>query len=357
MLSVDLLPDAVALHDAEGTYRYVSQAYVDLSGWERDQLVGRDPYLLFHPDDVPDIQATHAATLDGTVPASMQYRLRCADGSYRWVETTNRMTPDGDIVAVTRQIADRRSLLHALDNERMVVERLREIERERQAFLTAIAHRARHPMTALSGFAQLLQSGRVADDDARQAIYDRLVANAERLSELIEVTTTADELSRRANMLRRRPVDLAPLARETAADFWDLDHPDDTTVTFDLPDQALVFADRERLTVAIRALYHNAVKHTPGGTCVWIRVQHHHHGRLLVVEDDGPGVPDMLKSAIFDRLAHGETGDTHPDPGLGLGLYLVDQIARAHGGRAWVSDRDGGGASFRMLLPTRQNER
>lgn len=356
MISVDRLPDAVAVHDAEGTYRYVSQAYVDLSGWERDQLVGRDPYLLFHPDDVADVQAAHARTLDGSAPASMQYRLRCADGSYRWVETTNRMTPHGEIVAITRPIADRRSLLHALDNERMVAERLREIERERQAFLTAISHRVRHPMTAVAGFAQLLQSGRVDEDD-RQAIYDRLLANTARLWELIEAATSADELSRRAHALHRHPVDLARVAREIAGDFWDLDRVDDTTVTFDLPDRALVFADRERLSVAIRALYHNAVKHTPVGTDVWIRVQQHPDGQMLVVDDAGPGVPDMLKSAIFDRLARGETGHSHPDPGLGLGLYIVDQIARAHGGRAWVEDRDGGGASFRLLLPTRQNDR
>lgn len=106
------------------------------------------------------------------------------------------------------------------------------------------------------------------DEAARQAIYDRLVADSQRLSELIEVTTTADELS-----------------------------------------------------------------------------------RLLVVEDDGPGGARHVKSAIFDRLTHGETGHTHPKPGLGLGLYLVDQIARAHDGRAWVEDRDEGGASFRVLLP------
>lgn len=356
-LLVERIPDAVSLHDAEGTYRYVSQAFADMFGWDPEQVVGRDPYLLFHPDDVSDVQAAHAATLEDGSRPSVQYRLRCADGSYRWVETTSRLTPDEAIVMVTRLISDRRSLLHALDNERMVAERLREVERERQAFLTAISHRARHPMTALAGFAQLLQSGRVVEEAARQAIYDRLVANTQRLSELIEAATTADELSRRANALRRRPVDLDDLVRELASEFWDLDHPNDTTVSLETAGRGLVFADRERLAVAVRALYHNAVKHTPVGTRVWVRVEQHPHGRLLVVEDDGPGVPDMLKSAIFDRLTHGETGHSHPDPGLGLGLFLVDQIARAHDGRAWVEDREGGGASFRVLLPVAQHRR
>lgn len=352
-MMVGHLPDAVSLHDAEGTYLYASDVFTDAFGWETDQLVGRDCYLLFHPDDIPDIQTAHSRTLDHVRGLSVQYRLRCADGSYKWVETTSRMTPEGNIVAVTRHIADRRSLLHALDNERMVSERLSEIERERQAFLTAIAHHARHPVTAVSGFAQLLQAGRVVDEDAARSIYDRLVVNAERLRELIELATTAEELSRRANALMCGPVDLSTLVRDVAVDFWDLDHPGETTVSFDLPEQAVVFADRDRLTLAVRALYHNAVKHTPIGTNVWIRVEPHPDGRLLVVEDDGSGVPDVMKSAIFDRLTHGDYEHAHPDPGLGLGLYLVDQIANAHGGQAWVQDRDGGGASFRVVLPVR----
>lgn len=347
------LPDAVSLHDAEGTYLYASDVFSDAFGWETDQLVGRDCYLLFHPDDIPDIQTVHARTLDHVRGLSVQYRLRCADGSYKWVETTSRMTPEGNIVAITRQIADRRSLLQALDNERMVAERLSEIERERQAFLTAIAHHARHPITAVAGFAQLLQAGRVVDEDAARSIYDRLVINAERLRELIELATTAEELSRRANALMCGPVDLSALVREVAVDFWDVDHLDETTVSFDLPETAVVFADRDRLKLAVRALCHNAVKHTPVGTNVWIRVEPHPDGRLLVVEDDGPGVPDMMKAAIFDQLAHGDHEHPHPNPGLGLGLYLVDQIAKAHGGQAWVQDRDGGGASFRVVLPVR----
>lgn len=347
------LPDAVSLHDSEGTYLYASDVFTDVFGWETDQLVGRDCYLLFHPDDIPDIQTVHARTLDHVRGLSVQYRLRCADGSYKWVETTSRMTPEGNIVAVTRHIADRQSLLHALDNERMVADRLSEIERERQAFLTAIAHHARHPVTAVSGFAKLLQAGRVPNGEDQRSIYDRLVVNAERLRELIELATTAEELSRRANALLCGPVDLSGLVREVAAEFWALDRPNQTTISLDLPDQAVVFADRDRLTLAVRALCHNAVKHTPVGTNVWIQIEPHPDGRLLVIEDDGPGVPDTLKLAVFDRLARGDPEHDHPDPGLGLGLYLVDQIAKSHGGRAWVEDREGGGASFRVVLPVR----
>ena len=70
---------------------------------------------------------------------------------------------------------------------------------------------------------------------------------------------------------------------------------------------------------------------------------------LLEVEDRGPGVPDAEKESVFGLFTRGSTG-AH-SPGVGVGLSLVAQFAALHGGRAWVEDNPGGGASFRVLLP------
>ena len=70
---------------------------------------------------------------------------------------------------------------------------------------------------------------------------------------------------------------------------------------------------------------------------------------MITVEDDGPGVPDDMKAVIFEAFQRGpEAAET---PGTGIGLSLVARFAELHGGRAWVEDRTGGGASFRIFLP------
>jgi signal transduction histidine kinase len=71
-------------------------------------------------------------------------------------------------------------------------------------------------------------------------------------------------------------------------------------------------------------------------------------GALLIVEDEGPGVPDDLKQVIFEPFRR---GNPTQGSGTGVGLSLVTRFAKLHGGRAWVEDRPEGGASFRVFLP------
>ena len=72
---------------------------------------------------------------------------------------------------------------------------------------------------------------------------------------------------------------------------------------------------------------------------------------MIAVEDDGPGIPADLRDKIFDAFYRGP--DSVHTPGSGIGLSLVARFAEMHGGRAWVQEREGGGSSFRVLLPDR----
>jgi len=103
--------------------------------------------------------------------------------------------------------------------------------------------------------------------------------------------------------------------------------------------------DRDLIAEALANLVENALAHTPGGTAVTVRVR---RDVALEVLDEGPGVPEAHRSAVFERFWRG------PDrgrSGAGLGLSIVADIARLHGGRATVSSRPGGGAAFVLELP------
>jgi signal transduction histidine kinase len=116
----------------------------------------------------------------------------------------------------------------------------------------------------------------------------------------------------------------------------------DTRPTVAVMDRAMVERIVENLLV-------NATKHTPAGATIWVRVRPADEGAELVVEDDGPGVPAELAESLFQPFERGPSANPH-SPGVGLGLSLVARFAELHGGRAWVEQRPGGGASFHVLL-------
>jgi signal transduction histidine kinase len=94
----------------------------------------------------------------------------------------------------------------------------------------------------------------------------------------------------------------------------------------------------------------NAVRHTPAGSAIRVRLDVEEDDLVLVVEDEGPGVADEFKEAVFETFNRG-ANMLSVTPGTGIGLSLVARFAALHGGHAWVEDAPGGGASFRVRLP------
>ena len=113
-----------------------------------------------------------------------------------------------------------------------------------------------------------------------------------------------------------------------------------------------ILADKRRMERVVANLLDNADKYADGATGVRVELE---DGRVrIVVEDEGPGVPDEVRETIFERFARGtEAGRRTMDRGVGLGLALVTEHVRLHGGRVWVADREDGrpGAAFVVELP------
>ncbi len=120
-LLADNSHDMISLHDQEGKYIYASPASQHITGFSSKELIGRDSYEFFHPDDIPVIQKHHAGNLSGTgKSAPIDYRIHQKDGRYRWVQTLSKSFLDKDgnrlILATTRDISDIKVFEIALKN-------------------------------------------------------------------------------------------------------------------------------------------------------------------------------------------------------------------------------------------------
>jgi signal transduction histidine kinase len=194
----------------------------------------------------------------------------------------------------------------------------------------------------IEGFAAALARPDVspAVDDVR-TLAQRIVDAAHRMRRQLNDLLDIDRLSRRVIEVQRTPVDLRDLAVTTVEAL----RLDDRVEVVGEP--LVTDVDVAQVERILENLLANAVRHAPSAR-VWVHVEPSGDGgALLHVDDDGPGVDPDLRERIFDVFESGA-----PDTGgTGVGLSLVRRFAELHGGRAWVQERPGGGASFRVHLP------
>jgi PAS domain S-box-containing protein len=263
--------------------------------------------------------------------------------------TERRQVEERLCAALNHERVATERLAVALDRERAAAEHLRTLDELKSGFLQAVSHDLRTPLASVLGIALTLQRGRGQLEPAdADDLLGRLTANARKLDRILSSLLDLDRLDRGIVELRREPVDLARLVAGVVKEARDelLDaHP----VSLELiPVQ--VIADAAKLERIVENLLANAARHTNPGTPIWVRVEHRDRGALLCVEDAGPGIPAEQRESIFRPFQRGPGGATYA-PGSGVGLALVAQFASLHQGSAWVEDRPGGGASFRVLLP------
>ncbi len=315
---------------------------------------------------VPDDRTRMTSTLRAAVATpgddlALEYRTRGREGETLWlrdivhiaVDARGRPVVRGLIVDVTEgkraEQALRRSeqkYSEAFHREREATQRLRALDEMKNTFLEAVSHDLRTPLTSILGSAVTLeQSGMdIAREDAIDLLR-RIASNARKLERLLGDLLDLDRLQRGIITPQRRRIDVGALVRGAVREFEQLGGRKVECGS----DELIANVDPPKVERIVENLLSNASRHTSPESRIWARVERREDGLLVVVEDEGGGVPDELKDAIFEPFRQGP-GPASASPGVGVGLSLVARFAELHGGRAWVEDRPGGGASFRVLL-------
>ncbi|HEX5848000.1 MAG TPA: PAS domain S-box protein [Rubrobacter sp.] len=341
-LLAEKMSDLVCLHEPDGRYVYISPSCRRLLGYDPEELLGTDPYLLFHPDDLSRIRAeAHDKALEGQAAVSVIYRIRKKSGEYTWLETVTEpiRNEDGEIVRLQTSSRD--------VSERKRVERvLADAARAKADFLAEVSHELRTPLTVIRGNAEV---GLEFDGDCEHVeLLREIVRETSTMSGMVEDLLFLARSESAAPPFRMDPVDANVLMRGLARRATSLAAEHGATLDTTLEETGLVEVDPARVEQAVLALVDNAIKYGPAGQRITLRSCSREGELHIEVGDRGPGIPEAELPRVFERFYRLESGG---EPGNGLGLSIAQTVAEAHGGRIDAESRPGEGTRMILILP------
>jgi PAS domain S-box-containing protein len=334
---------------------YLSPANEALIGYTSEE-VAADPTLwtrLIHPDDRERVLAADRSSNAEGGEFSLEYRVIHKDGHVVWVQDVATFLESGDrrywqgfMLDITERKEAEAKLEQALAVERDAAQRLRALDEMKNTFLQAVSHDLRTPLAAILGLAVTLERSDIELVPAvSRDLARRIAENARKLDRLVTDLLDLDRLARGIVEPKLHPTDVSEIVTRVVAAS---DLSSTGRVSVDAP-TVVANVDAAKVERIVENLLANAARHTPDDARVWVRVDRHDDGVLIAVDDDGPGVPAEMREELFEPFRQGPGAPDHA-PGVGVGLALVARFAELMGGRAWVEERPGGGASFRVYL-------
>ncbi|WP_433051285.1 PAS domain S-box protein [Dactylosporangium sp. CS-033363] len=229
----------------------------------------------------------------------------------------------------------------------------KQLARTKDEFIALVGHELRTPLTSISSYTELLLHDDQEDEETRGEFLAVIARNAENLRAIIDDLLDLAGLESGYVTMLERPLDFAAVVREVAEANARAAQEKDLDVSVVLPDGAApVSGDLPRLRKVVDHLVTNAVKFTPAGGKVEIRLHGDVAGVTLRVVDTGVGIPEEERSRLFERFFRGSNIRNQGVPGTGLGLAISRTVVERHGGTITVTDHgDKPGTTFVVRLP------
>ncbi len=268
------------------------------------------------------------------------------------------------VMRILDEASQLRAYSHALEEKSQSLERataelrdanekLKSLDRLKDDFMSSVTHELRTPLTSIRALSELMHDDPDMDGAQRQQFLDIIVAEAERLSRLVNQVLDMAKIESGQADWHASNVDLRQVLEQSAGSMAETFRERGIRLVLSLPDAVpMVWADADRLTQVVLNLLSNAAKYAPRDTGI-VNVHLWADARRVSfeVKDNGPGIPPDQQAMVFEKFRQ-VAGDQHYRPGgTGLGLPISRQIVEHFGGRLWLTSTPGQGACFGVELP------
>lgn len=336
----------ICLSSAAGVITFANQQFCNMLGYPAAEVIGKSFLDFMTPEDRSQNRKLFTPLMRSNHPLELELRIVCKDRSIKWVNLSASAirNPQNEPQAVAAVLFD--------------VTKRKELEQQKDIFLSLASHELKTPVTSILGYTEILQ--RILNEDGDRdtvRLVDRLNKQVVRLVDLLHSLLDTTRISKGHLTLRFTTFDINDLIEECATELRALS---DHKLRLDLKGRGTVWGDPERIRQALVNLVTNAIKFSPPGSEVIVSSLPEDGHIKVLVQDFGIGIPKEAQVQVFDRYFRITGPERDADTGLGLGLYISAEIIKGHGGTIGVMSEVGKGATFYFTLPTKQqpeNER
>jgi PAS domain S-box-containing protein len=357
---MDTIPDTIYFKDTSGNFLRVNQAQLNALGVQsQEKAIGKSDFDFFDHEHSQRAYEQERAVMSHDKPLINHIeKVETANGT-RWFSATkvplkNAQKEIIGMAGISRDITELKQMEDVLKKNET---HLRELNAEKDKLFSIIAHDLRSPFNSF-----IMLSEMFADEQYNLSLEEmRKMAqsmhkSASNLSDLLDNLLDWSRLQRDLFKTEKTRLKLHLLIDEALDAMSEVIEQKKLTIQLDFPDNFKLIADKRMLSSIIRNLLSNAVKFTPSGGTIWISAGADAMESCITVKDSGIGIPEKIKSKLFQ--IDGKTGrkGTDGEPTSGLGLILVKEFVDKHQGRIEIESEEGMGSSFKVIIPQLETE-
>ena len=344
---IESMMDGIITTDTNGKVILINTSAGDMiDASENEILIGKDALKLLNISEYNSIGEIIEAEDSLLVSVSQD-----EEGLLLRAEFSKILKEEnGDLARVSTELEGYIIVLYDVtDQERQ--------ERERREFVSTVSHELRTPLTTMNSYIEALEEGVLNDKELAPQFIDTIHKETTRMIRMVNELMQLGKMDIKEEHYDKEFIDINKLI-EQISDRFELTHPEKNFIKYIPKTPIFVEGDQDKLTQVFDNIMNNAVKYSPNGKNITVRVrQNYNHNRVSIsIKDEGVGIPLVHIDKIFNRFYRVDKSRQRSMGGTGLGLALAKNIVEAHKGRIWAQSREGYGSIIFVTLPCEKIE-
>lgn len=342
---IESMMDGIITTDNNGRIILINTSAEDMLGGRDDEIfIGKDALKILNITEYESIEEILEAEDSLLVSAS-----KSDDDLLLRAEISKIVKEDtGDLTQMSTELEGYIIVLYDVtDQERQ--------EKERREFVSTVSHELRTPLTTMNSYIEALEEGVLEDKELAPQFIDTIHKETTRMIRMVNELMQLGKMDIKEEHYEKEFIDINKML-EQITDRFALTHPEKNFIKHIPKSPIFVEGDQDKLTQVFDNIVNNAIKYSPDGKNITVRVrQNYHHNRVSIsIKDEGVGIPLVHIDKIFNRFYRVDKSRQRSMGGTGLGLALAKTIVEAHKGRIWAQSREGYGSIIFVTLPCEQ---